>query len=508
MTALHVSCAPHRRPSRRMLPLAAVVAAALTLGLSGAPRAGTSDAERPPEQAVEQAVEQAGPLAIFTATHAQFGIEAWTTDGTRFGTTLLRRIGDSTAGGSFAGHFADLGDGRAIFSARPRNYGFLVPFVTDGTRGGTQLIRLFESSEYAPTGYTPLGDGRIVFITRNAQSHASLWVTDTTRAGTFQIAQWGRNDFPVALTSLGDGRALFSAILPDTGEELWITDGTVAGTRLVRDIVPGTGHGAPRGFAALGDGRAVFSAAGGELWVTDGTHAGTQRVVPESAAIQPRRPQELTPVGGGRAIFAAESPGRELWITDGTHAGTAPLRSRSDAVVTSPTEFGALGDGRFLFSAVSSAHGRELWITDGTAAGTELLRDINPGGWSEPQRITPLGDRRAVFWVLNDPDTAGVALWVSDGTPSGTQRVRHLPDIASGMRARLATLGAGRALFVGYGAARGWEPWVTDGTPRGTHLLRNIHRTHQSDPREFTAFLPATGTDGTGAAAIAPPRTE
>src|SRR3712207_6417052 len=76
---------------------------------------------------------------------------------------------------------------------------------------------------------------------------------------------------------------LFSADDGSSGRELWITDGTEAGTRLLADIWPGGGPGAPSSLTPLGDGRAVFAAAdpvrNTELWATDGTAAGTRLVL-------------------------------------------------------------------------------------------------------------------------------------------------------------------------------------------------------------------------------------
>ena len=492
--------APHGRLARSALA-AIALGTALAFGLAADVRADTAAQAPPPEATLAPA-----PLAVFSASNPRVGVEPWITDGTTAGTRLLRNIGrdgnqpHEIRSSSFPRYFTALGDGRVIFTAIPRRLtGLQTLFVTDGTREGTQIIRLIDYPSHlrGPHDLTALGDGRALFRMFRAGGRVGLLVTDGTREGTNQIAVWD-DGAPGQLAALGDGRALFTGRfdVTDGREFVWITDGTRRGTQVIKEINPGSFlGGTPREFTALGDGRALFSANdgvhGNELWITDSTTEGTRMVRDIRAGGPGSYPRDFTPIGGGRAIFSAEDPYRELYVTDGTEAGTQLLREFWTGVGSgNPEWFAPLGNGNFLFAARTREHGRELWRTDGTPRGTRLVQNINRDGSSHPTHITPLGDGRAVFWVSNDPRSNDFAMWVSDGTRAGTERVRLFPGVFHA-RHHLATLGDGRALFVFDNGRTGWEPWVTDGTREGTHLLRNIHRTGQSDPREFTAFTPA-----------------
>ena len=117
----------------------------------------------------------------------------------------------------------------------------------------------------------------------------------------------------------------FSADDSVHGFELWKTDGTVAGTMMIKDILPGTGHGFPSKMAAVNN-KLLFSANGGptvgiELWTSDGTSANTLMVKdlipgPNSSSIV-----EPFIVAGGNLVFQLYGQAN-LWQSDGTTAGT------------------------------------------------------------------------------------------------------------------------------------------------------------------------------------------
>ena len=67
-------------------------------------------------------------------------------------------------------------------------------------------------------------------------------------------------------TANGNGRAVFVATDAAAGSEPWVTDGTAAGTTRLADIAGGTANSSPGEFFPLGNGRAVFAAAGSGGW--------------------------------------------------------------------------------------------------------------------------------------------------------------------------------------------------------------------------------------------------
>ena len=267
--------------------------------------------------------------ALFWADDGVHGLEPWVTDGTAAGTRLVADIqpGPAPSLQNFSSSFAfvPISGGRALFRANDGVHG-REPWVTDGTAAGTRLVADIQPGPGpspgpgpggpGPSGFVVLGDGRAVFWTSDGTHGDEPWVTDGTAAGTRLVADiwpggggsdsgggFGFGGFggpPGSVVSLGDGRILFSATDPLRGTELWVSDLTAEGTRLAADINTarqGFESSFPSDFAALGDGRAVFSADDGirgrEAWISDGTPEGTRML----ADILPGAPP--TSPGGG-----------------------------------------------------------------------------------------------------------------------------------------------------------------------------------------------------------------
>lgn len=303
-----------------------------------------------------------------------------------------------------------------------------------------------------------------------------LWRTDGTRAGTFSLGTVLGSDLsdPYGRTTFSGivlhGALLFSGCTPAWGCELWRSDGSPAGTRRLREIVPGTGGSAPRGFALLGD-RVYFFAddpTGIALWQSDGTVQGTQRVL----SLPPfSRPHPLFAQGSrlyfteGVSSYSTPS-GPVLWTSDGTAAGTRPVppfdgRSHG-AQVISP--YPGLGD-RAVFLGVQGKGDFQLWITDADARSAHPLTHLAPlpGGGYLP--IGRLGTTNGHLLF-----TIGGQLWTSRGTLAGT---RPLDGCPQGCPAAAAIWGelpgsAGPLLFAGQSSENGESLWTTDGTGAGT----------------------------------------
>ena len=216
----------------------------------------------------------AGGIALFSAQGDGDGRELWTTDGTTDGTEQVRDIHPGGEG-SAPQMFTALG-GRLLFRARDAAGGTATGtelWATDGTTGGTQLVKdIYPGTDGSfPSFFTALG-GRLLFSAYGGGvAGTELWATDGTADGTQlvkDINAGGGNSFPVGFTALGD-ELFFQARDVANGNELWATDGTAAGTRLVEDIRPGSGDSGPSPFTALGE-RLFFAADdathGRELW--------------------------------------------------------------------------------------------------------------------------------------------------------------------------------------------------------------------------------------------------
>jgi serralysin len=189
---------------------------------------------------------------------------------------------------------------------RPVEVGAL--WVTDGTTGGTRLLRDNLSNLLIdPGNFMLLPNNKVVFGAGTDGSARSLYITDGTQAGTVQLLRnldpgffLNKSDFGVVGNKIvfagsspfdnRDFRAYESYDLanntwvydlaPNAGREVWISDGTERGTFLLKDLVPGELGSDPRSFASMAGG--VFFTAGPPdrraLWFTDGTTAGTYKV--------------------------------------------------------------------------------------------------------------------------------------------------------------------------------------------------------------------------------------
>lgn len=313
-----------------------------------------------------------------------------------------------------------------------------------------------------PRAFGAVGDHH-VFLAYRSDVGQELFVSDGTKGGTKllkDIYPGTESSEPFLLGVFGES-AYFFANHPQFGYEVWKTDGTPAGTVLVKDIVEGPEGSMPAwgpSGAQLPSGEIAFSSDhpgyGSELWKTDGTSAGTT-LIADLNGEGGSQPYELTAMGGS-VYFSAYRPdvGRELFRTDGTALGTSLVKdvntaSADDSALTipgSPTADSEPSDltqvgSTLYFSAYDPTFGRELWKSDGTSAGTSLVTDINSGiydsmFWDPPDEFCPglctessnASDLEAlgsfVYFVAWSGGLDGeYGIWKSDGTKDGTALV-------------------------------------------------------------------------------------
>jgi ELWxxDGT repeat protein len=121
-----------------------------------------------------------------------------------------------------------------------------------------------------------------------------------------------------------------------------VSDGTPAGTRLLKDILPRTGHSNPQGFVACRD-RLYFQALDG-LWSTDGTTSGTRLVVRTHNG----KVRNLT-VLGDRLLFITPY-NYQVAVTDGTTSGTRYLTATNASAARGPNYAGPMVGGKVYFA--------------------------------------------------------------------------------------------------------------------------------------------------------------
>lgn len=447
----------------------------------------------------------AGFRALFTASpDGDWRAPAfWITEGTRQD-TLPARIGLRPGFGRWTGSVHTdrprpaiaLPDGRILLSGHRASTGSQL-FVTDGTRDGTRMVRRIHPDHTVwPFGARPdhfhlLEDGRVLFSAQMANGR-SLWVTDTTRDGTRRVHLDPID--PIGFAALGDGRHVFSGTDAEAGQELWVTDVTRRGTRRVADLRPGPEGSAPRQFVPLGVGQVLFAAAPPEgslqetrLMVTDGTAQGTMALTTR-AGDSVMNPHHITALGDGRAVLWARlrvNGGWVMLVTDGTVAGTRRLNPPvSDTLSPRVGPFVSLGDGRALHVVNRCEnwclwHYSDVYVTDGRPNRHRLLFRADMFYGVLGETQADLGAGRIVFGL-------GGAAFVTDGTLRRTRRLTRWPQ--QRYPAHITATGDGRALLALHNQTQGTEPWITDGTPNGTQRLRDIAPGPTgSEPMNFTA---------------------
>jgi ELWxxDGT repeat protein len=507
---------------------------------------------------------------FFAGNDGTSGTELWTTDGTPAGTVRLKDIRPGPEGSS-PRHLTVVGNS-VYFVADDGTNGFEL-WRTDGTEDGTRMVADLTppGDSFQPVPLGAVGD-RLVFAAAAADIAGpglEPWVTDGTPGGTLLLKDLrpsGGSDpgiVQAAAANLfrGDAAAVgdtlyFAANDAVHGRELWKTDGTSEGTVLVADKTAGTRSTSPLSLTVAGSSvyfRAFTGSLGtrvtyfktdatsgvvsvGELGDESGMKMGALGgefllVVPIGGALRLYKLDPASPAGtqlslvkalpdargsswgneviewNGAAYFLARGNDgpratMDLWRSDGTDAGTVRV-ARFDAPPTGVTPRLAVGgDDNLYFAATEVADGTEPYISDGTDAGTRRLVDLAPsssdgvtGGVAAVE--TPTGTRG--LFVATEREH-GSELWVTDGTAAGTNLLKDInPGPASGVPANNFVFNGkmdnfsppfnGRVYFQAEASGVGPELWASDGTEAGTYLVKDIvPGFNGSSPGGFTPF--------------------
>jgi ELWxxDGT repeat protein len=214
---------------------------------------------------------------------------------------------------------------------RPTDCGYrgISLWTSDGTRDGTTRVK--KVSPYPDDRIADMTEvaGKLYFTSEHGYKNP-LWSSDGTAAGTTKVKVPVPPDFaPYELTDVGGTLYFISFHVGSQDRELWKSDGTSDGTALVKDINPG-------GYSFLEDlitasGRLFFTGDDGihgygELFTSDGTQDGTQLVKDINPAGDASL-YDFTPVGGRLFFFSGIDQGLELWVSDGTEEGTTLVKA-------------------------------------------------------------------------------------------------------------------------------------------------------------------------------------
>lgn len=376
---------------------------------------------------------------------------------------------------------------------------------TDGTLGGTGMVRELAWDPELRMDGVELPDGRLLFVGHDPASGLEPWISDGTAEGTQPYANImvGRYDSDPRQFGVGTGSLAGEVFFLATSESdlrsrdhLYATDGSPEGLRRVSDLDV-------LDWAQAGERLYLLTESG--LWVSDGAPDSEEALIEpldleDSIAhtpwIEPFLDGVILVTRGaddgvtevrfgdsqgfevlyraeGGASLMATVHGRafinlacSLLATDGTVVGTTLLAVDGGC----PYWLTATSD-QLFFVTETAAFGEEVWTSDGTQAGTRITRDICPAGeGSAPTALTALGSELAFLAFDGD----GVGLWLSDGSESGTRRIDSFPaDTFGSVERGMGRLGD-QLLFTPYDPGVGWEPWVYDGSTGDLDLLANL----------------------------------
>jgi len=444
---------------------------------------------------------------LFGANHPRFGEELWRSNGTKPGTKLVKDIDpgplvirkmEKTETGSSAPDSVLRTKKWIYFQATTVKYGDEL-WKSDGTKWGTKLVKDIVPGPGTsdPEDIVSTAPRTTFFRAWDKKHGEELWKTDGTEKGTKLVKDINPDLPPGARCDQGDCGIPKGWSHPDTvtvmgkqvffaaddgkhGVELWKSDGTEKGTKLVKDIntVKGNSNPNDKGDALTRSaeveklyvvGKTLYFRAsdgkhGVELWKSDGTNKGTRLV----KDINPAAPAPINTACKDRKSCVGSS-----WVDDITVVGkTAAGR-------------------RIYFTAIDGKHGLELWKSDGTRKGTKLVRSINPSSAREAADISNLvALRKRLYFSAND-GKHGLELWKSDGTRKGTTLVKDINTGSADSDPDSLTAFKGRLLFSADDGVHGYEMWRSNGTKANTGLLINLEPgAGGSEPGELTISGP------------------
>jgi ELWxxDGT repeat protein len=201
---------------------------------------------------------------FFSATDGvDFGL--WTSDGTANGTTLAFSFADKFGGLDKLTHAG----GTLFFTANDRIHGSEV-WKSDGTFYGTIMVKDIQTGGWPY--YLTSVNNTLFFVADDGIHGHELWKSDGTEAGTVMVKDINPSgDASLAGLTNVNGTLFFRANDGVHGTELWRSDGTEIGTVMVKDINP-SGDALP-GKLTVVDGKLFFTADDGvhgkELWATE-----------------------------------------------------------------------------------------------------------------------------------------------------------------------------------------------------------------------------------------------
>jgi ELWxxDGT repeat protein len=388
------------------------------------------------------------------------------------------------------GDFKILGD-NLYFYANHYQYG-REPWVSDGTREGTQLFKdMNNGTDYSGYYHSTIHNGNIYWITSPLGKSEKLWASDG-RIGktTIIFPKKGQEGHPHHFKEKGN--ELYFTVYRNWALNYWITDGTKSGTKKALDLPERNAEVKSKIRLKTADlllrehynyDSDSFTY---KIWFNrlDSPHS----VLLKSFKLENRTNFEPEFIFKDRPYFNFEDSGAFPFYTinerktgiekaEGVLQGLEYLRGKiynwqcrlffgggktkyacepmvADSLRSRPRRLKDINqtdevngqsyprnfqacNGKLFFTAKLGRHNRRLWVTDGTTDGTQLLQVDLPSDHNSVEEVVCLNNR--LYFITETElfgreltERFGRELWVSDGTKRGTHIICDISIPADG----------------------------------------------------------------------------
>ncbi|SDI64614.1 ELWxxDGT repeat protein [Winogradskyella thalassocola] len=426
----------------------------------------------------------------FFADNGTNGYELWKSDGTESGTTIVKdiRIGSNSSANSLKGSTLN---NIIIFEANDGINGTEL-WKSDGTEAGTSMVKNINNTNFNSISYNSQYisfNNEVYFLADDNIHGTEIWKSDGTETGTYLLKDINDGNSSVwiekfHLDYVNNKLLFFTTSTNSSDRTLWVSDGSSNGTFELSDITDSNISGLEESFVTVNNATVLTGkneTNGNELWVTDGTITGTSFFADLNYS-NSSNASKFTNVGGDLFFRARGTEyGNQLFKSDGTESGTQIVKDINPGYncIDDPSEMKEI-NGILYFSAIDGTHGYELWRSDGTDSGTFMVKDIRTGNqssmqnYNDQQKFTVLND--ILYFNAND-GINGFELWRSDGTESGTYMIKNINTSSNynyGSHAREFVMLNNTVYFIANDNS-GSGLWTTDGTESGTNKIINLN---------------------------------
>ncbi|MDP2161209.1 MAG: T9SS type A sorting domain-containing protein [Flavobacterium sp.] len=367
-------------------------------------------------------------------------------------------------------------------------------WVTDGTASGTQMLADIitgPNSSNPILSKTYVIDDVLYF--RGANTPNSVWRTDGTPQGTFQLVNNNQifdatgfvkcNGFILFASKIGGNDTLWRLWRMTTfpNSELPIIntfDGKVINNITLNSVVKLNESTVMFGANTNQDGWAIFGTTGATTEMIIDLYQGNNSTYNNYRQIN--SPRNID----GKIYFSGfqEATGFELWTSLGSASSTNLLKdiNPNNTIVNaggSPSAFTKVGN-TIYFTANDGINGREVWKTEGTAASTQMVKDVTPGNASSlPQSLIEFN---GFLYFSQSDGTNGTHVWKTDGTELGTVMVSDA--LTTSISSAFFDKTSDKLFFAGFSPIYGNELFMIDENDQLTMIADINPGINGSDP--------------------------